>query len=124
MAAQIFDLSGKVSVVSGAAQGMGRAMSVALAESGSDMAIIDLNESGLSDTASHIRSIGRNVDTFTADVSDVESIPGIFLDVMEKYGRVDFLGNVAGGKTVMGSSEDFKVEDFEKSLKIYEKTLE
>ena len=55
MAAQIFDLSGKVSVVSGAAQGMGRAMSVALAESGSDMAIIDLNESGLSDTASHIR---------------------------------------------------------------------
>jgi NAD(P)-dependent dehydrogenase (short-subunit alcohol dehydrogenase family) len=55
MAVQIFDLSGKVSVVSGAAQGMGRAMSVALAESGSDMAIIDLNESGLSDTASHIR---------------------------------------------------------------------
>ena len=45
MGAQIFDLSGKVSVVSGAAQGMGRAMSVALAESGSDMAIIDFIES-------------------------------------------------------------------------------
>jgi len=117
MASQIFDLSGKVSVVSGAAQGMGRAMSVALAESGSDMAIIDLNGSGLSDTASYIKSIGRNVEMFTEDVSDVEAIPGIFLDVMGKYGRVDFLGNVAGGETVMGSSEDLKVEDFEKSLK-------
>ena len=117
MCSKIFDLSGKVSVVSGAAQGMGKAMAVALAEAGSDMAIVDLNGEGLSETASYIESIGRSVETFTVDVSDVDAIPGIFVRVMENCGRIDFLGNVAGGETVMGSSEDFKVEDFEKSIK-------
>ena len=52
MSSKIFDLSGKVSIVSGAAQGMGKAMAVALAEAGSDMAIVDLNGEGLSETAS------------------------------------------------------------------------
>ena len=56
MSSKIFDLSGKVSLVSGAAQGMGKAMAVALAEAGSDMAIVDLNGEGLSETASYIES--------------------------------------------------------------------
>lgn len=51
MPSSLFDLSGKVALVSGAAQGMGRAMALALAECGADVMVVDLNSAGGEKTA-------------------------------------------------------------------------
>ncbi len=55
----LFDLSGRVAVVSGAAQGMGRSMAIGFAEAGADVMICDLNKAGLEATAAHIQGLGR-----------------------------------------------------------------
>ncbi len=57
----LFDLTGRVALVSGAAQGMGRASAIALAEIGADLLITDVNEAGVQETAETIRALGRRV---------------------------------------------------------------
>ena len=56
MPSNLFDLTGRVALVSGAAQGLGRAMSLALAEFGADVMLADLNEAGLASTAETLNS--------------------------------------------------------------------
>ena len=55
----LFDLTGRVALVSGSASGMGRAMSLALAEHGADLLLLDINEVGVQKTAESIHAMGR-----------------------------------------------------------------
>src|SRR6185436_19882694 len=96
MSASLFDLSGKNALVSGAAQGMGRAMALALAEAGADLMLVDLNPAGGEATAQDIRSLGRRAAFVTCNVSEPEQIRALFRQLDGDFGRVDFLGNVAG----------------------------
>ena len=57
--ANLFDLTGRTAVVTGSAQGMGRAMAIALAEAGADLVLLDRNEPGIEATAHNIRQLGR-----------------------------------------------------------------
>ena len=59
MIPQMFDLTDKVAIVTGAAQGMGRAMAMALAEAGADLLVVDRNEQGVHRTAVEITAMGR-----------------------------------------------------------------
>ncbi len=59
MSSSLFDLTGKVALVTGAAQGMGRAMALALAEAGADLLLVDRNETGVRNTAAEITRLGR-----------------------------------------------------------------
>ena len=70
----LFDLTGRVALVSGAAQGMGRASAIALAEIGADLLITDINEAGLMDTAETIGKLGRKVVPAVYDVWNAEQI--------------------------------------------------
>jgi len=92
----LFDLSGRVALVSGAAQGMGRAMAIAFAEVGADLMITDLNEQGVQATAAHIRGLGRRAIPVTYDVTDISQIRAMFSQLDLEFGRIDVLGNVAG----------------------------
>lgn len=91
-----FDLNGRVAVVSGAASGMGRAASLALAEHGADLLIADVNADGLERTAADIVALGRRAVPVTANVSDPDAIDNLFSQLDRHFGRVDFLGNIAG----------------------------
>lgn len=108
----LFDLSGKVAMVSGAASGMGRAMSVALAEHGADLVIVDLNEPGLQQTAETIRGLGRKAIPATCDVSKPEKIRPLFATIDREFGHIDFLANVAG-EGLLGKPEEIPLEDVE-----------
>lgn len=108
----LFDLSGKVAVVSGAAQGMGRAMALALAEAGADLLLIDLNLTGAIATAESILKLGRRADIAQLDVSHPQQIRDIFQVLDRDFGRIDFLGNVAG-ESIMAPPEDIALEDVE-----------
>src|SRR6476619_7346719 len=102
---KLFDLSGKVAVVSGAAQGLGRAMATALAEFGADLLLVDRNEAGAAATAETLRAMGRRAVAVRCDVSVPEQVRAAFARLDSEYGRIDFLGNVAGDG-VLGAPED------------------
>ena len=109
MSHPMFDLSGKVAVVSGAAQGMGEATAVALAEAGAHIALVDRNLEGAEATAEKIRSLGRKVLVSSSDVSEPDAIAKLFRQVDEEFGRVDFLGNIAGDGHLT-KPEDLRIE--------------
>src|SRR5436305_10881524 len=112
MLEKFFDLTGRVALVSGAAQGLGRAMALALAEAGADLVLADLNAAGVQRTAEHISGLGRRALPVTCDVSVPEQIRALFARLDREFGRIDFLGNVAG-EAVRARPEDIALDDVE-----------
>lgn len=112
---KLFDLTGRVAVVSGAAQGLGRAMATALAEAGANLLLVDRNTAGIEQTARHIASLGRRALPATCDVSDIPQIRDLFARLDREFGRIDFLGNVAGEGILGPSPEDISLEDVEQT---------
>lgn len=92
----MFDLTGRVAVVSGAAQGMGQATSIAMAEAGADVVLVDRNLDGAESTATTCHDAGARTLVLGTDVSSPEAIAELFNRVDSEFGRVDFLGNIAG----------------------------
>lgn len=111
----LFQLEGRVAVVSGAAQGLGRATSLALAHAGADIVLVDRNESGAEATAAEVRALGRQSLVASTDVSNPNSIRELFRQVDTQFGRVDFLGNIAGDG-VLAQPEDLTVEQLQRVL--------
>lgn len=111
----MFDLSGKVAVVSGAAQGLGQATAEAVAEAGADCVLVDRNLDGAEATADTIRTLGRKVLVADTNVSDPDAIGELFQRVDAEFGRVDFLGNIAGDGH-LAKPEDLLIEDLHRVL--------
>ena len=112
MMPNMFDLTDRVAVVTGAAQGMGRAMATALAEAGADLLLVDRNETGTRETAAFITKLGRRASVAGLDVSDPAQIRDLFHRLDTEFGRIDFLGNVAGD-AVLAPPEHITLEDVE-----------
>ena len=110
----MFDLSNRVALVSGAASGMGRAMALALAEHGADLLLADLHAAGAGKTADEIRKLGRRALVVQCNVSEPEQIRAMFAQLDREFGRIDFLGNVAG-EGVLGAPEDIALADVERT---------
>jgi NAD(P)-dependent dehydrogenase (short-subunit alcohol dehydrogenase family) len=110
--ADMFDLSGRVALVSGAASGMGKAASLALAQAGSNVVLADLNEEGAQATAAQIQSLGRQALVVRCDVAQPEQVRAMLAQVDERFGRIDFLANIAG-EAVRKKPEDITLEEVE-----------
>src|SRR5579872_4844620 len=110
----LFDLSGRVALVWGAASGMGRAMAMALGEAGADLMLAGRNLAGLEKTAGEIEKLGRRAIPVTCDVSQPEQIRRMFAQLDREFGRIDFLGNVAG-EAVLGRPEEIPLEAVEQT---------
>jgi NAD(P)-dependent dehydrogenase (short-subunit alcohol dehydrogenase family) len=111
----LFDLSGRVAVVSGAAQGMGQAVALALADFGADVVLVDRNLSGAEATGARIRVAGLRVLCSGCDTSDPAQIAALFREVDAAFGRVDFLGNIAGDGH-LARPEDLAISDLHRVL--------
>ena len=114
MASPLFDLTGRVALVSGAARGLGRAMALALAEAGADLLLADRNSDGLHQTAKTIVALGRRAVPVTCDVSDSAQIRAMFTQLDREFGQIDFLGNVAGDG-ILGKPEEISLDDVERT---------
>jgi NAD(P)-dependent dehydrogenase (short-subunit alcohol dehydrogenase family) len=84
-------------VVTGAAVGIGRAISVALARFGADVAICDRDEGSLAATTREIQEIGRRTMSGVLDVRDAAAVKEFFRRLEDHFGKVDILVNNAGG---------------------------
>jgi NAD(P)-dependent dehydrogenase (short-subunit alcohol dehydrogenase family) len=112
---ELFQLRGRVAVVSGAAQGLGQATAKALASAGASLMLVDRNLDGAQATASQLQSLGCRVECDDANVSDPDAIAELFRRVDRDFGRVDFLGNIAGDG-VLSAPEDLRVADLQTAL--------
>jgi NAD(P)-dependent dehydrogenase (short-subunit alcohol dehydrogenase family) len=115
MMTSLFDLTGRVAVVSGAAQGLGQATALALAEHGANLVLIDRNREGAEATGQRIRALGRQTLVTGTDVSDPLAVRELFEQVDATFGRVDFLGNIAGDGH-LAKPEDLTIADLQRVL--------
>ena len=95
----MFDLTGKVALVTGSARGLGAAMARCLAQAGADVAVNYTSagsESKANEVAEYIRSLGRKAIVVQADVSKEEDVKAMIETVDKTFGRLDILCNNAG----------------------------
>lgn len=89
-------LQGRVALVTGSGRGIGKAIALKLASSGSDVIICDIDEEGATSTSSEIAEKGRKSAIFTVDVSDFEKAKEMAEKVLADFEKVDILINNAG----------------------------
>jgi NAD(P)-dependent dehydrogenase (short-subunit alcohol dehydrogenase family) len=89
----LFDLSGRVAVVTGAASGLGQAIAIAFARQGADIAAADINDAGMANTVEQIATLGRKAIAVHCDISDPQAVDHLFEKVDETFGRVNILVN-------------------------------
>ena len=90
----LFDLRGKVAVVTGANTGIGQAIAVALADAGADVALV--GRTAAEDTAGQVRAAGRRALIIGADLSTTSDVGSIVTHTLDELGRLDILVNNAG----------------------------
>ena len=89
-------LSGRVALVTGASQGIGKACVLKLAERGATVAVVARNEEKLKELVSHISGTGGKSAAFQMDVADEEQIKNTCKTVIAEFGKIDILVNNAG----------------------------
>jgi len=108
---ELFDLSGRVAVVTGAAGNFGGVTAEIFAEAGADLVLLDIDEDGLTRRADQIAaSTGRRVIAEKCDVTNLADIDEVFATIDREFGRIDVLVNFAG-PSVHGPPEDIAIED-------------
>ena len=90
----IFDLSGKVAIVTGANTGIGQAIALSLAEAGADIAAV--GRTPAQDTVEKVRALGRKAEIISADLSSIEPVQRVVDETLEKLGGLHILINNAG----------------------------
>ncbi len=92
----MFRLDGKKAIVTGGAQGIGRAISMVLATQGARVVIADLNEEKANDTVEEIKSKGYDAVAIKTDVTNLDSVKAMLANAHGFFGSVDILVNNAG----------------------------
>jgi NAD(P)-dependent dehydrogenase (short-subunit alcohol dehydrogenase family) len=111
----LFDLEGKVAVVSGAASGMGRASALALAAHGATVVLLDRDDSGMARTGAAIAAGGGTAFARQHDVSSPDAAEDLFRWIDGELGRVDFLANIAG-EGILADPRDLTVAQLRQVL--------
>lgn len=113
----MFDLKGRVAVVTGASSGLGVHMAKALAAQGADLAILARRTERLQEVKKDIEALGVKCLCVTCDVTKEETVAAAAKAVEDEYGKVDILINNAGaGGTI--PIEDTTLEDWNKDINV------
>ena len=110
MSSELFDLGGKVALVTGANAGLGQGIALALARAGADIAVV--SRQSAAETAAQVRELGRRCVEIRADLVSIEPIPRIVDETLSALGRLDILVNNAG--TIRrADAVDFSEQDWD-----------
>ncbi|MCP3371818.1 SDR family NAD(P)-dependent oxidoreductase [Bradyrhizobium cajani] len=91
-----FRLDGRQAIVTGASQGLGRHIALALAEAGADLALVGRSLGSLESVAAEAHAMGRLAVCVTADLSQIDEVRKMTAQIAEVLGRIDILVNNAG----------------------------
>ena len=111
------DMTGKVALVTGAAAGLGQATAIRLAEVGASVAIVDIADAGLAETAKAIEALGCAVLVLPLDLSNRANCRAVVEQTVAKFGRLDALCSVAGVMLV-GETADYSDHDWDLTLAV------
>jgi 2-deoxy-D-gluconate 3-dehydrogenase len=111
-----FSLAGKVAAVSGPTRGIGRAMALALAHAGADIALLQRSASDLS-VKGEIEKLNRTCSVIACDMSDTQQVKRAVPDVIEQFGKIDILVNNAGIQR-RSPAVDFSEENWDDVLQV------
>ncbi|MCZ2173431.1 MAG: SDR family oxidoreductase [Burkholderiales bacterium] len=112
---QLFELTGKVALITGGSRGLGLQMAEALGEMGAKVAITARKADELKEAEAHLRKKGIEVLTVTNDLSKFDRIPAMVDAVLAKFGAIDILVNNAGA-TWGAPAEDYPDEAWNKVM--------
>ncbi|MHB1130905.1 MAG: SDR family NAD(P)-dependent oxidoreductase [Chloroflexota bacterium] len=101
----LFDLSGRVAFITGAAQGLGQAAAVGLAEHGADVVCLDVRADACAETVRRAQALGRRALALACDVSDEATVRAAADRAHAEFGRLDVLFNAAGITKRVASTE-------------------
>ena len=105
-------VKGKIAIITGAGQGLGRWMALGLALAGADIVIAEINPQTGKSTADEVEKMGRKSLFIETDVARVDSIQAMVDRVVKKWGRIDILVNNAG-INIRKKAEEVAPEDFD-----------
>ena len=111
----LFDLTGKVAIVTGASRGLGEAMAMGLAKAGANVVVTDILDT--KETVDEIKKLGRESIGIKVDVSKKEDVKTLVQETMEKFGRIDILVNNAGIFRMV-PAETMGEEDWDKVIAV------
>lgn len=111
----LFDLSGKVAVITGGSGGFGRAAAVGLAAYGADVVITSRTLSSLEESASEVRALGKKVLPVSCDVADPESVEKMVARSLNEFGKIDIL-ITAAGIALRHPAEEMPIDDWQKVM--------
>jgi NAD(P)-dependent dehydrogenase (short-subunit alcohol dehydrogenase family) len=113
----LFDLSGRVAVVTGGAGGIGHAQALGLADAGTDVVVTSRQIGHLEDVAGEIRAKGRKSLALSVDVVDEKSVADMVKRVLGEFPRIDILVNAAG-IAIRHAADTFPIDDWQKVMDI------
>jgi gluconate 5-dehydrogenase len=113
----LFDLSGKVSIVTGGHTGLGWEIAEGLAEMGSDVVIVGRRLENCQSAAKRLASLGIKTLAVKCDVSEQQDVVNMVESVMEKFNKVDILVNNAG-VSWGAKAEKMQLEDWERVIRV------
>ncbi|MGF1617477.1 MAG: SDR family NAD(P)-dependent oxidoreductase [Acidimicrobiia bacterium] len=112
---KMFDLSGRVALITGAAGSLGSAIATVYADAGADLLLVDIDGDGLHRKAKELERSGQRVHTVVGSVGDIQQVTEIFELLDREFGRIDTLVNVAG-PAKLGSPEEIDLVDMEYTI--------
>lgn len=113
----LFNLKGKVAVVTGASSGLGRSAALAYAEYGADVAVLGIDTDKLYGVKEEIEKKGRKSIAIKCDVTNEEEVKSAVNQIIKEFTHIDILLNNAG-VAVPGGVETLKEEDWDKSFNV------
>src|SRR5579871_2763522 len=114
--AKLFDLTGRVALVTGGSRGLGLQIASALGEFGASLALVARKQAELDEAVDRLNGEGRTAVAFAADLGRApEAIAGLVERVVERFGRIDVLVNNAGASWG-APAEDYPLEGWNKVI--------
>ena len=114
----IFDLSGKVALVTGASRGIGRAIATVLAEYGADVACVGRDMKACEITLELVKKHGRKAIPVKADMSSEEDIKKMVEDTVKEFGKIDILVNNAGTAAGFGKIHEINTDEWDFNINV------
>ncbi|MFD1881160.1 SDR family oxidoreductase [Paracoccus pacificus] len=112
-------LGGKVALITGGDSGIGRAVAIAYAREGADIALSWLNETeDAASTADLVRGAGRECLSIAGDIADPDHCRKIVADVVDRFGRIDILVNNAAHQKVFENIEDISDAEWRRTFAV------
>jgi len=114
---KLFDLAGKVAIITGGSKGLGLAIAAGLASAGANIVLVNRNADDGEKSAQALSAFGTRVTSFPADITSLEQTEAMVKFVVEVFGKIDILVNSAG-INIRGPIDELSPADFNQVMEV------